>query len=98
MDYDGCDVRAAELLVDGAALLFLAADAQAGLRLQKFDQTAEQQQQTLRGRRLLDLCAPPPYPPPALLSAPHAQWCTLVCVKHSTAGRLPRQGALSQHH
>lgn len=57
-DYEGCEVRAAELVIDGAALLFLAADAQGGLTLHKFDQTAEHHQQTLGGRRLLDLCVP----------------------------------------
>ena len=63
-DYEGCDVRSAELLIDGAALLFLASDAQSGVHAHKFDQAPEHHHQTLGGRRLLDLCAPACSPPP----------------------------------
>jgi hypothetical protein len=58
-DFEAQGVRAAELLIDGSALGFLAADAGGALRLLRYDNTAAHARATLRGQRLLNLCVLP---------------------------------------
>ncbi len=58
-DYNNADITAAELLVNGRKLHFLAADVGRSLRLFSYEQ---QHPGTWRGKKLLPLCAHPSLP------------------------------------